>query len=350
MKKEVVIFGIDIFAKKNIYQLECLNKNDYKLVVFSNDLKSKNYIDLPNEHYYLEATFFKRVKQIYNYLLNNKNKIHHVEIYPGGRFAPIYLMLSLFFKLKVIVVERGDLLYWNEYNFFYKKWLFIVYKLSNLVWYREPYMKNILDKIGVKNKIFLHNCIKKQREINIKLKNRDIDFLWVNRFIKERKIEWVIEVAKKYPNNRFVLVGMLQNAKNKDIIFNQERLKKLKLKNIEIYEFQDPMRFYKRAKFFILPSDIVFLNNALLEAMSYGIVPLISDVQNSKDIIDDGIDGFIFEHIKEGFEKVIQRALKLTEEEYILMSQNVKNKVKKNFSFDVWCKKYIKMIKELNNV
>ena len=34
------------------------------------------------------------------------------------------------------------------------------------------------------------------------------------------------------------------------------------------------------------------LNNSLIEAMSYGVVPLISNVQNSELIVDDGLPDF----------------------------------------------------------
>ena len=50
--------------------------------------------------------------------------------------------------------------------------------------------------------------------------------------------------------------------------------------------------------------------------MSYGMVPLISNVQSSELIVDDGIDGFINDHSKDGLLKAMKKALNLTQTEY----------------------------------
>ena len=92
---------------------------------------------------------------------------------------------------------------------------------------------------------------------------------------------------------------------------------------------------------------LFFLNNALLEAMSYGLVPLISDVQGSNQIVDDGINGFVFKHTKSGLKDVMKKAIVLSEKEYKLMSNNAQQKVNKSFSYEVWAKKYIDMINDL---
>ena len=111
---------------------------------------------------------------------------------------------------------------------------------------------------------------------------------------------------------------------------------------------------FKENGYTILPfeeeADVVFLNNSLLEAMSYGLIPLISDVQDARLIVDDGINGFIFEHTENGLKNAMQKAMLLSQEEYEIMSKNAIKKVEKSFSYDVWCEQYINMIKSLNNV
>ena len=119
-----------------------------------------------------------------------------------------------------------------------------------------------------------------------------------------------------------------------------------KSKYLDVVNYQKPDDFYLKSKFFVFPSDVVFLNNSLIEAMSYGMVPLISNVQSSELIVDDGIDGFIFDHSKDGLLKAMKKALNLTQTEYKKMSENAIVKIERSFSYEVWCKNYLSMINE----
>lgn len=350
MKNKVVILGIDSFLKKNIYQLNCLRNKGFELIVFTNDIMGSSRY-LYENCFLLEKKFIKRIVQIFKYLIENKNYIHHVEIYPGGRFALFYLIISKFLGIKSITVERGDLIYWNKYNKLFQFSLKLLYKYSNLVWYKEPYMKKLLENFGIQKKFFLHNCISIDNNSTINIPNfedRNIDFLWVNRFIEARKIEWVLELAKKLPNKKFVCVGYLEKPFSKDVEEKQnyinEFLRKHKLTNISILDYQDPYQYYINSKFFLLPSDIVFLNHALLEAMYFGCIPIISKVEGSDLIINDGINGFVFEHNYNSFEEKIIQIIKNPNINFNLISKNAIKSVEENFSCEKWCENYITMI------
>ncbi len=58
---------------------------------------------------------------------------------------------------------------------------------------------------------------------------------------------------------------------------------------------QDVAAFYQAADLFVLPSVSEGLPNAVLEAMSSGLVVLASKVGALPDIIEDGVNGFLFE-------------------------------------------------------
>ena len=93
----------------------------------------------------------------------------------------------------------------------------------------------------------------------------------------------------------------------------------------------------------MLPADIVFANHALLEAMSYGVVPLISNQPGSDLIVDDNVNGFIFEHNEESMESAMQKAMQLTDEEHRKLSQQSRIKMQQEFSVQ----NYEKGLKEL---
>jgi len=343
--KKIVILGIDNFSYKNTYQVKCLNQNNYEVYVFTNDVlktSSKN-LDNKNKLKVLEKSLFKRIKQINDFLFQNKREIHHVEIYPGGRFSFIYLTLAKKFNLKSIVVERGDISLYRKQSLT-KFSMRFCYRFSDIVWYRQSYkgldVKKKLKEWGAKRLYFIPNAAPK---LNIEKQNvsKKYLFLWVNRFLKERKSKWFVDSVNEIKCSKSIMLGLKgNNYEEKYPINNQSEY-------LQVINYQNPKDYYLRSKFFVLPSDVVFLNNALLEAMSYGLVPLISDVQGSNQIVDDGINGFVFKHTKSGLKDVMKKAIVLSEKEYKLMSNNAQQKVNKSFSYEVWAKKYIDMINDL---
>ena len=140
-KNKVVILGIDNFSYKNTHQAKCLNSNNFILYVFTNDVlknSSENLDQKINSLKILKKGLFKRIIQVNNFLMQNKDEIHHVEIYPGSRFSFIYLIISKAYKLKSLVVERGDISLYKD-KFFTKFSMRFCYKFSDLIWYRETY-------------------------------------------------------------------------------------------------------------------------------------------------------------------------------------------------------------------
>jgi len=350
MKKTVVIF-IDILAAKNKLQVAAIENCGFNAVffVYNYNEKSNNFLGTKNSQVQLKKAWLPHIFQVYHFLNNNKKKIHHLEIYPGGAFSFIYVMLGKFFKLKTICVERGDLLYFHKsgYPKIVRFSMLFCYKFSSITWYREFYMKPLLEKTGAKKLFFLHNAIKIENTEdweNGSLKNKkDITFLWLNRVIAERRYDWFINVLKKeelkQTSNYFV--GLIPNS---NYLKEQEFIKLNKPGNLTIEEYtHTPSKYFKRAKFFVLPAEVVFANHSLLEAMSYGVVPLVSMQPGSELIVENGKNGFIFQHTQEDFEKKMIGAYNLDDSRYSEFSKAAREKIVTDFSEE----KYIKGIKEL---
>ena len=80
---------------------------------------------------------------------------------------------------------------------------------------------------------------------------------------------------------------------------------------------------------FLFPSKYEGLSTAVLEAMSHGLVPVTSSIPSMKEIIDDGVNGFLA-NTKEEFETKI-RFLKTHREILLKLKTNAK---KKSLQFD----------------
>ena len=344
MKKEnILILGIDTISKKNTYQIKACNELNYNVKVFSNDRlnKSNEYLKEHNDHFLLKKSFFPRLLQVLIYLIKNHQSIHHVEFYPGGRFVYVYLLLSKVFKLKTVTVERGELLFWSQRNRYEKFMLKFIYNLTDLVWYREPYMLSILDQIKVKNKFFVHNCCDLPEKFP-NLTEKDIDFLWVNRIIPERKVEWVFQFLSNHENFSTTIIGNLNDDNRVKEFFDTHPNSKIKIE-----KYIDPEPYYQRARFFLLPADVVFANNALLEAMSYGLIPLVSNVSGAEMIVNHLESGYIFDHTYDGFKKAVDWAMNISKKEYDHISASAKKKIQSVFSYQKYKQEYKKMIDSL---
>jgi glycosyltransferase involved in cell wall biosynthesis len=65
---------------------------------------------------------------------------------------------------------------------------------------------------------------------------------------------------------------------------------------VRILPFTDqPDQYFKRAAIFVLPADIVFCNNSLLEAMAMGVVPIVANVEGADLIVENDVSGYVVE-------------------------------------------------------
>lgn len=79
--------------------------------------------------------------------------------------------------------------------------------------------------------------------------------------------------------------------------------KKLGLKNVVFEGFQYPRSYYESASILILTSEYEGFGLVVVEAMSFGVVPVVYGSYSAiYDIISDGVDGVILPYNKEGYD------------------------------------------------
>ncbi len=74
----------------------------------------------------------------------------------------------------------------------------------------------------------------------------------------------------------------------------------------------DPAPFYQKASLFVLPSRHEGMSNALLEAQSYGLPAVVSDISANCAIVSDGVNGLLFP--SEDYQVLAQHILRLLED------------------------------------
>lgn len=348
-KNRVICLNLDTIKNKNIYQFDEMAKFGYSYICCGY-LDDKSNISFSNYTYYkYPRSIIARVKFIFKLLLKNKNSLSHIELYTGGgSFLGIEYLIAKLLFIKVCVVERGSPL--RDLNSYYKFFSRIIrkyiYKNSTQVWIRELWMKDALLNLNRTDYFFLSNAITISSEFS-HIYNKNYDFIWCNSFIKWRNIDWFIDNLNKdfFLDNSSIILGMLENNKTTDEV--ESYVKNNKPKKCTLLNFQNPKEYFLNAKFFILPADIVYLNFALLEAMSYGVVPIVSDVEGTREIVDDGINGIVANHSKEGLEEAMIKAINMSADEYEIMSKNARKKVIEKFSVESWAKELNTMYESL---
>ena len=352
-ERRVAIFGIDDLARRNRAQLEAMNARGYAFDVFTNDVLGDSRENLPpgNGLETLHPGASGRARQLVSYLAAHRDRLNHVEVYPGGRFAGVYVAVARLFRVPVMVVERGDLLYRERYGPLTRAAMALAYRGADVVWYRELYQGRILAEMGIRRRFFLSNAVPLPEAVHPP-EARTIDFLWVNRLIVERRADWVADVLARpaFAETRNVIQGFLDGVlASEEMRARQEYVRARALVNLEIGTYGDPGRLFRAARFFLLPSEIVFCNNALLEAMAHGVVPLVSDVEGARRIVTDGVDGFVHPHTPDGLTAAMERALSLPPEEHARMSRAAVATVTARFSMERWAEKLAEQYRRLGS-
>lgn len=347
-KSKILCLNLDTVKNKNIHQFDSMEQYHYKYICCGYS-KDKGTLESDNYDYLIyPKEIFKRISFIFKILRHHARNTSHVELYMGnGNFVFLEFVLLKLFNFKYCVVERGTPLL-NVHNKDIKNFLRkIIYKRADKVWIRELWMKKVLADIKIQEYFFLSNSIIPSTIFCHALSEKKNNFIWCNSFKKWRNLRWFIDILnqKDFEENYSVILGHMDNnpttKEESDYAFLN------KPKKCEIVKFQDPKMYFQNAQFFVLPADIVYLNFALLEAMSQGVVPIISDVEGSREIVTDGVDGIIANHSKGGLEEAMKKAQLMSSEEYQKMSINARDKVLKKFSIENWSLELSKMYKTL---
>jgi glycosyltransferase involved in cell wall biosynthesis len=336
----IAILGIDTFAPKNLLQLRCVNRLGFYLDVFTADSRgsSSALVAEPNTVHRLSASGTARLLQVTRFLRSHRDVLHHVEVYPGGRFAPMYVFLARSLGIPVLTVERGDLVDFDEASPLLRFGMTFCYRMANAVWYREPYQGRTLESLRSAPRFFLPNAVEAQP---VSATVRDVDFLWANRLTPQRHLAWFLDALDTPPfgRARAIVAGILPDAGvTSDIRALQQEAKGRERPGVQILPFGDVQSLYQRSRFFVLPSDIVFANNALLEAMVHGVVPIVSDVEDARSIVDDGVSGFISPHSPEGFAQTMERAWRTASPVIESMAHAARTSVLERFDAGRWCR------------
>jgi glycosyltransferase involved in cell wall biosynthesis len=359
-KNKTLVLGLEHFIDKIGYQAMGYHKDKIMvryLVIdtsgYSTDKATKFNADVVIVPKNLFLRILLTIKQVIMF------RPDFLEVYDIGRITVFYTLLAKLFRLKCIVILRGGELRTKGIR---KRGLLWGLRLCNHIIAKEYNILNDLEQNGVnRNKVsFLYNAVSvpTQNEINeYEYEERPIDILYLNSVRKMRNVHILVdalsELLLERPQLKVVLTGFttIDHSEYKMETEYEEKIISL-LKQKKLYErvtikgfVREPNDYFKKSKIFVLPADIVFLNYSLLEAMSYGVLPVIGDGEGAEKIIESGANGFITKRDSKNLKNTLCEALDSKNKETI--AKNARYTVIKKYSIEEWVRE---MVKIRNNI
>ncbi|EEG77498.1 glycosyltransferase family 4 protein [Dethiobacter alkaliphilus] len=190
-----------------------------------------------------------------------------------------------------------------------------------------------------------------QFKVSVLPSNDEINFIFMGRVMELKGIDQYLETARvvkdEYPNTNFYIAGFIEEEKYKLIIdeYNSKGI-------IDYIGFQKDIKSWiEMCHCTILPSHGgEGVPNVLLESAAMGRVCIASKINGSKDVIDDGVTGYLFNtRSSDDLIDKVKRFLNLKFEEKIQMGLAGRAKVEREFDRQIVIDAYLDEINKLHH-
>lgn len=177
-----------------------------------------------------------------------------------------------------------------------------------------------------------------------------IRFLYIGRLLKDKGAEEFFETAKvikeKYPQTEFQIVGSVEGnyQKQLDDLINSGA--------IRFFGPQPDVRpFIGAVECTIMPSYHEGMSNVNLESAANGRPVITTNVPGCKETVEDGLTGFLIEaRSANSLIAAVEKFLALPYCQKVIMGENARKKVEKEFDRQVVVNAYLKEIVNISNV
>lgn len=177
-----------------------------------------------------------------------------------------------------------------------------------------------------------------------------VKFIFISRIMKQKGIEQYLDTAiairEEYPNTEFHILGYCEDA-------YQEKLKKLNNNKTIIYHgmTSDVRPFIANVHCIVHPTYYPEgMSNVLLESCASGRPVITTNRSGCKEIVDDGVNGFIVEQQNsEDLIGKVRKFLDLSFEEKKNMGIAARKKVEKQFDRNIIVKAYLEAIDSIGS-
>ena len=179
---------------------------------------------------------------------------------------------------------------------------------------------------------------------SVDLNSKKNEILFVGRMCPEKGVLQLLKYWIHMPKDVDAVFRIVGDGEEKRKC--EQYVLKHNINNVKFEGYQIPSKYYMRAKVFWMESKYEGWPMTLVEAMSYGCIPIVSNTFGALyDIIDDGVNGFIVESGR--YEKYIKITNMLLSDDglYEIVAKAAMKKVKK-FSLEDIRKEWESLLEE----
>lgn len=248
-----------------------------------------------------------------------------------------------------------DYFLWNQ-NF--KRWLPRFKKIISI----STYMSRHFGDLGCKCLVVpcLSDVTSQKVDIKAKKKSEKYNFTYVGSFVKKDAIPEMIHGLaqldmEELSKMKFHFTAITERNIKEDCAISENEWKKIK--NSIVFHgwmrYEELLCFYQTMDFLVLAREknIMTLSNfpsKVPEMMSYGIVPVCSDVGDYTSLyLEDGKDSILFQgYGKNECTWAMRRALNLTPDQLTIMKHSARKKVENKLDYHKWSKELYNFIKD----
>ncbi len=336
---------------KDDYNIEILTQryNRLKCDEFVDGIKVRRIRSIP---YLGILTEFFNALLMFRYIYVNQKKIDIIHFHQGTLLNALISILNYKFTgIKSIckIANSGEKFDLNSINFPFEKQIKKAFiKSINLFVILNDDIKKQLNQIHSSKTINIPNGVNL-----MKLNNSKFEYprkiIFSSRLVPQKNIEAILNYLCHIENNlKDFEINIYGNGPEYDKLFSiGKSFKKLKFKIIR--DSRKPYINFKYGDIFINSSSYEGISNSLLEAMSCGLVPLVSNIPGNLRVIEDGFNGFSFNFkYKDSFLKSLNLIIN-SDKLYKEISKKSYETIEKEFDFSIVVKKYKLLYKKLIN-
>jgi len=334
----LILLGLDItvYTRRNYQQSKLNNYKGVKLVEFPT-VNTKHFEAIIHSFLSTIHAIYKRYDIIHFHAVGNA----------------LFSWIPRLFGIKTVVTIHGQDWQRDKWNFIAKGVLRIgEWCAINCPNYTISVSKKIFKLYNSKKIMYIPNGIPFSENVhnsNVLYKfNLQKYIVFLSRLVPEKGVHILIDAFKKI-NSEYQLVivgGSTHSDKYTEMLYESAEENKIIFTG-PLFN-ADKSTIFKNASLFVLPSNLEGMPIVLLEAMSYGIPCLVSDIQEIRDVVEvnEGTIAFLF---KSGDVDDLAKKLNLVLENdnAKIIANNAKKHVIDNYNWDSIAVEYEKLFKRL---
>ena len=229
--------------------------------------------------------------------------------------------------------------------YFYRALTKLSLKYSDLYTVTSLSDKNFLENSFKNAKVKITRNWTGLAKENTENKRYSNKILCVGRLVEQKNYIFLINSLSKYEKS--ISIDIVGEGPEKNKIKNLSKDKNVEVNFLGKINHDNLSEIYQKYKLYAIPSNFEGNPKTLLEAMGNGCIVLASNIENHSEIIDNSINGFLFDLTEKDFIKTLDKFYSLNNLEVIDMQKNSYETIGLKYSFQIIKKE---MIKDINNI